>query len=59
MSSAEILSDDYYSPWKEAIEHYFPEHTGSQAEAWEPVQLICCCRLANEAARMVRQPGLA
>lgn len=25
MSSEEILNDDYDSPWKEAIEHYFPE----------------------------------
>lgn len=25
MSSTEILSDDYDSPWKDAVEHYFPE----------------------------------
>ena len=23
--SAEILNDDYDSPWKEAVEHYFPD----------------------------------
>jgi hypothetical protein len=23
--SAEILNDDYDSPWKDAVEHYFPD----------------------------------
>ena len=28
MVSTETLSDNYDSPWKEAVEHYFPEFIG-------------------------------
>jgi hypothetical protein len=48
IAGKETLNDDYDRPWKDAVEHYFPEFMA-----------FYYCGLVDETAGMVRSTGLA